>query len=82
MNGERAGFCQERVWGKRNWRELLGGIHWRNPIILLEAMSIGAAATVVNGMDVPQKTKNGVDILSCICMPGHISQQNYNLKTT
>ena len=38
------------------------------------------AATVENSMELPQKTKNRVAILSSNPTPGHISRQNYNSK--
>ena len=31
-------------------------------------------------MEVPQKTKNRVVILSCNPTPGHVSRENYNSK--
>ena len=50
-----------------------------NPPTLLVGMQIGAASTE-NSMEVPQKTKNRVTMLSSNPTPGHIPRENHNSK--
>ena len=47
---------------------------------LLVGMQAGIA-TVENGMEVPQKTKNRATMYPCNPTPGHISRGKHDLKT-
>ena len=51
----------------------------RNPLILLEGMSVGVA-TKENTTEFPQETEHSITIWSSNPIPGHVSRQNYNSK--